>query len=102
MHTWMHHNLTMAYNSLYTTTGDVRVLMNGGSYAKGIYIFICAVTSSLGEAMLDVVVVHYLTTLNQQEVQSTGSAGMVRSAVIKPPNHPEGCGCDCKVRASSG
>ena len=52
-----------------------------------VYIFICAVTFSLGEAMLDVVVVHYLTTFNQQEVQSTGSAGMVRSAVIKPPNH---------------
>ena len=30
-----------------------------------VYTFNCAVTSSLGEAMLDVVVVHYITTLNQ-------------------------------------
>ena len=50
-----------------------------------VYVFIYAVTSSLGEAMLDVAVVHYLTTLNQQEAQST--AGMVRSAIIKQPNH---------------
>ena len=92
-------NGTMSYNSLHSTTGEVRVLMNGGSCAQGICIHLCCnFLTGGGNAWCS------CGTL-PNNTQPTGGPvhswhGQISCNQITQP--PEGCPCGCKVRASSG